>query len=52
MHYRTPRVSFLEPADAFLEQIPAVQRLDTPAFDTSEFTAAGAAPLAVVPAAP
>jgi L-ascorbate metabolism protein UlaG (beta-lactamase superfamily) len=50
MHYRTPRVSFLEPADAFLEQFDNVARLQTPAFDTAEL--AGETPLAVMPAAP
>ena len=50
MHYRTPRVSFLEPADAFLERFPNVARLETPAFDTGEL--ADETPLAVVPAAP
>lgn len=50
MHYRTPKVSFLEPADAFLERMPNVHRLDSPAFDTDELP--DQAPLAVVPAAP
>ncbi len=51
MHYRTPRISFLETADPFLELMPHVQRLDTPAFDTDEH-AADERPLVVVPAAP
>jgi L-ascorbate metabolism protein UlaG (beta-lactamase superfamily) len=51
MHYRTPRVNFLEPADAFLERIAHVERLDEPGFDTDRL-AADRAPLAVVPAAP
>jgi L-ascorbate metabolism protein UlaG (beta-lactamase superfamily) len=51
MHYRTSRVNFLEPADAFLERMPAVHRADGPAFDTSEVPG-GDGPLAVVPAAP
>jgi L-ascorbate metabolism protein UlaG (beta-lactamase superfamily) len=50
MHYRTHRVSFLEPADAFLELMPHVHRLDEPAFDTAELD--GDRPLVVVPAAP
>jgi L-ascorbate metabolism protein UlaG (beta-lactamase superfamily) len=50
MHYRTPKVSFLEPADAFLERIPNVHRVDSPSFDTAELPAD--TPLAVVPAAP
>ena len=51
MHYRTPRIGFLETADAFLELFgDAVVRLDTPSFDTAELPDGG--PLAVVPAAP
>jgi L-ascorbate metabolism protein UlaG (beta-lactamase superfamily) len=50
MHYRTPKVSFLEPADAFLERIPNVHRVDSPSFDTAELPAD--TPLAVVPAVP
>jgi L-ascorbate metabolism protein UlaG (beta-lactamase superfamily) len=50
MHYRTPRVSFLETADAFLESFDEVVRLDTPAFDTADLPDGG--PVAVVPAAP
>jgi L-ascorbate metabolism protein UlaG (beta-lactamase superfamily) len=51
MHYRTPRIGFLETADAFLDLMQNVKRLDTPAFDTSEL-AEETAPVAVVPAAP
>lgn len=50
MHYRTPRIGFLETADAFLERMPAVHRLDGPAFETAGLPGAG--PVAVVPAAP
>ncbi len=51
MHYRTPRIGFLETADAFLERCPDVHRLDGATFDTGELpTAEG--PLVVVPAAP
>ena len=50
MHYRTPRVSFLETADAFLESFDEVVRLDTPAFDLADLPDGG--PVAVVPAAP
>jgi L-ascorbate metabolism protein UlaG (beta-lactamase superfamily) len=52
MHYRTPRVSFLEPADAFLGQVPEVQMLEQPHFDTGELRDTEHGPLAVVPAAP
>ncbi len=51
MHYRTPRVSFLEPADAFLERAARVQRLETPRFETGELEQGGE-PTVVVPAAP
>ncbi len=51
MHYRTPRIDFLETAEPFLERIAHVQRLDTPSFDTAELPP-GRRPLAVVPAAP
>jgi L-ascorbate metabolism protein UlaG (beta-lactamase superfamily) len=50
MHYRTHRVDFLDPADAFLERMANVQRLQTPTFDTAELP--GDAPLTIVPAAP
>lgn len=51
MHYRTPRIGFLETADAFLERHPNVHRLDGATFDTGELPAAEG-PLVVVPAAP
>jgi L-ascorbate metabolism protein UlaG (beta-lactamase superfamily) len=49
MHYRTPRISFLETADAFLELFDDVVRLDSPAFDTADLPEG---PVAVVPAVP
>jgi L-ascorbate metabolism protein UlaG (beta-lactamase superfamily) len=51
MHYRTPRIGFLETADEFLSQAAQVHRLDEPSFDTAELPAHDE-PLAVVPAAP
>lgn len=51
MHYRTPRIGFLETADAFLERASHVHRLDVPAFETSELPE-HEGPLVVVPAAP
>jgi len=51
MHYRTPRIGFLEPAEAFLERMPAVHRMEGTAFETDDLPAADG-PLAVVPAAP
>ena len=35
MHYRTPRIGFLEPADAFLSLMGAVERVDAPSFELS-----------------
>jgi L-ascorbate metabolism protein UlaG (beta-lactamase superfamily) len=51
MHYRTPRISFLETADAFFDLCADVHRLDGPVFETGYLPAA-AGPLTVVPAAP
>jgi L-ascorbate metabolism protein UlaG (beta-lactamase superfamily) len=50
MHYRTPRIGFLDTADAFLERMPNVHRLESAGFDTAELP--GESPLAVVPSAP
>lgn len=50
MHYRTPRIGFLETADEFLERMPHVQRLSETAFDTEHLD--GERPLVVVPASP
>jgi L-ascorbate metabolism protein UlaG (beta-lactamase superfamily) len=51
MHYRTARINFLEPADAFLDMFKAVERPPAAAFDTSNLPAAGET-IVVVPAAP
>jgi L-ascorbate metabolism protein UlaG (beta-lactamase superfamily) len=51
MHYRTHRVSFLEPPDAFLERMPHVHRLDETGFDT-ESLPSDRSPLVVVPSVP
>jgi L-ascorbate metabolism protein UlaG (beta-lactamase superfamily) len=51
MHYRTPRINFLEPADDFLERFEHVERLSQPAFDTQALPAQDG-PLVVVPAVP
>lgn len=51
MHYRTPRVGFLETAEAFIDSYPSVQRLQQSSFQTGELEA-GDGPLVVVPAAP
>lgn len=50
MHYRTPRVNFLDPVDPFLEHAARNVRLSAPRFATDEL--AGDGPAAVVPAAP
>jgi L-ascorbate metabolism protein UlaG (beta-lactamase superfamily) len=51
MHYRTPRIGFLDTADAFLDRMSNVRRLDAPRFDSSEREGADGQ-LVVVPAAP
>jgi L-ascorbate metabolism protein UlaG (beta-lactamase superfamily) len=51
MHYRTPRISFLETEEAFLELMRNVERLPGPSFDTAELPVEDM-PVAVVPAAP
>jgi L-ascorbate metabolism protein UlaG (beta-lactamase superfamily) len=51
MHYRTARVNFLDPADAFLEMFNQVHRAPDPSFDTADLPS-GDGPVAVVPAAP
>jgi L-ascorbate metabolism protein UlaG (beta-lactamase superfamily) len=51
MHYRTPRIGFLETADAFLELVAHVERLPEAVFDTAALPVKDGA-LAVVPAAP
>jgi len=51
MHYRTPRIGFLETADAFLERSAHVERLAQSSFETSELPASDG-PLVVVPTAP
>ncbi len=51
MHYRTPRIGFLETADEFLEKMPSVERLSETGFDTDAF-AGNDGPCAVVPAVP
>ncbi|HEX3910992.1 MAG TPA: MBL fold metallo-hydrolase [Solirubrobacteraceae bacterium] len=51
MHYRTERIGFLEPADAFLEAAAGVERVESPTFDTASLPSSDG-PLVVVPAAP
>lgn len=51
MHYRTPRIGFLETADEFLAASAHVHRLAGTSFETDELPAADG-PLVVVPASP
>lgn len=51
MHYRTPRIGFLDTADEFLELFSDVQRLTDTSFDTAELPDR-ATPAVIVPAAP
>jgi L-ascorbate metabolism protein UlaG (beta-lactamase superfamily) len=51
MHYRTPRISFLEPADEFVRMFTNVHTVTEPSFETSDLPA-GEGPVAVVPATP
>jgi L-ascorbate metabolism protein UlaG (beta-lactamase superfamily) len=51
MHYRTPRIGFLDTADAFLELFADVERCATATFDTAQLAVAEQ-PIVVVPAVP
>jgi L-ascorbate metabolism protein UlaG (beta-lactamase superfamily) len=51
MHYRTPRIGFLETEKAFVAEMGEVRRLDDPRFDTAELSRADG-PLVVIPAVP
>ena len=51
MHYRTPRVGFLETEEEFLGLIDRVERIGEPRFETGDLPV-GDDPVAVVPAAP
>jgi L-ascorbate metabolism protein UlaG (beta-lactamase superfamily) len=51
MHYRTPRIGFLETEEEFVEAMPGSVSLDASAFDTGDLDRAEG-PLAVVLAAP
>jgi L-ascorbate metabolism protein UlaG (beta-lactamase superfamily) len=51
MHYRTERIDFLEPVDAFARRARRVERLETSAFELDDLPS-GDGPLVVVPAAP
>ncbi|MGZ4218253.1 MAG: MBL fold metallo-hydrolase [Solirubrobacteraceae bacterium] len=51
MHYRTAKIGFLEPADAFIEKFGEVHRCAEPSFETGDLPAAEQ-PVVVVPAVP
>lgn len=51
MHYRTPRISFLEDAEEFLGLMNDLRRLDSPSFESGEL-GSEASPIVVVPATP
>lgn len=51
MHYRTPRVSFLETAEEFLPLMDRVERFEEPRFETAGLPVGGG-PVAVIPAVP
>jgi L-ascorbate metabolism protein UlaG (beta-lactamase superfamily) len=51
MHYRTPRIGFLEPVDAFLDKAALIERVASNSFETAELPRVEG-PLVVVPAAP
>lgn len=51
MHYRTPRIGFLETEEEFAGLVSRVEYLDEPRFDTLALPE-GDGPLAVVPSAP
>ena len=51
MHYRTPKIGFLEPADAFIEKFDEAHRCAEPSFETGDLPAAEE-PVVVVPSVP
>ena len=51
LHYRTHRLTFLDPVDEFVARFERVHRVDAPVFDTGDLVADGG-PMVVVPAAP
>jgi L-ascorbate metabolism protein UlaG (beta-lactamase superfamily) len=51
MHYKTPKISFLETEEAFVEAMPKAERLSSSSFETADLEK-GDGPLVIVPAAP
>jgi L-ascorbate metabolism protein UlaG (beta-lactamase superfamily) len=52
MHYRTPRVDFLESEAEFLALMPRLERLGAPRFETEELPSDADGPVAVLPGIP
>jgi L-ascorbate metabolism protein UlaG (beta-lactamase superfamily) len=52
MHYRTPRINFLEDEERFAAGFSQVMRFEEPSFETDELERVEGAPIALVPAAP
>jgi len=51
MHYRTPKIGFLEPADAFIERFDEAHRCAETSFETGDLPATEE-PVVVVPSVP
>jgi L-ascorbate metabolism protein UlaG (beta-lactamase superfamily) len=51
MHYKTPKISFLETEEEFVEAMPTTERLSSPSFETGELEK-GDGPIVIVPAVP
>ena len=51
MHYKTPKISFLETEAEFVDAMPKTERLDSQSFETGDLEK-GDGPLVIVPAAP
>lgn len=52
MHYRTPRIGFLETPEAFLERMGNVRQLESSSFELEQRGDQAEGPLVIVPAAP
>ena len=51
MHYKTPKISFLETEQEFVDAMPKTERLDSTSFETGDLER-GSEPLVIVPAVP
>jgi len=51
MHYKTPKISFLETEESFVAAMPKTERLSSSSFETAELEK-GDEPLVILPAAP